>query len=165
MATWTADLCDDHGDEITLLGSGFSSYGARESYAGPVTTLSVLDDNVLVRSALEEPGEGKVLVVAAQGSTNCALLGGNLGLLAVENGWAGIVVDGCVRDHRELRELPIGVHARGTCPRRSNKIGSGERDVTVEVTGVKVAPGNWLSADLDGIVIGPPGLFANQLPE
>ena len=73
MATWTADLCDDHGDEVTLLGSGFSSYGGCESYAGPVTTLSVLDDNVLVRSALEEPGEGKVLLVAAQGSTNCAL--------------------------------------------------------------------------------------------
>ena len=87
--TWTADLCDEHGDEVALFDAVFSSYGGRDSYAGPVTTLSVFEDNVLVRTTLEEPGGGRVLLVAGGGSTRGALLGGDLGLLAVENGWAG----------------------------------------------------------------------------
>ena len=172
--TWTADLCDEHGDEVALFDAVFSSYGGRDSYAGPVTTLSVFEDNVLVRTTLEEPGRGRVLLVggavrpgatllvAGGGSTGCALLGGDLGLLAVENGWAGVVVDGCIRDHRELRELPIGVNARGTCPRKSQKAGLGERDVPVEVAGVEVFPGDWLVADPDGILVGRPDLFVDR---
>ena len=160
--TWTADLCDEHGDEVALFDAVFSSYGGRDSYAGPVTTRSVFEDNVLVRTTLEEPGGGRVLLVAGGGSTGCALLGGDLGLLAVENGWAGVVVDGCVRDHRELRELPIGVNARGTCPRKSQKAGLGERDVPVEVAGVEVLPGDWLVADPDGSLVGRPDLFVDR---
>jgi regulator of ribonuclease activity A len=159
---WTADLCDEHGDKVALLDTGFCSYGGQDTYAGPVTTLSVFEDNVLVRAALEEPGGDRVLLVAGGSSTRCALLGGELGLLAVENGWAGVVVDGCVRDHRELRELPIGVSALGTCPRKSQKTGVGERDVPVEVAGVEVFPGDWMVVDPDGILVGRPGLFANQ---
>ena len=87
--TWTADLCDEHGDEVALFDAGFSSYGGRDSYAGPVTTLSVFEDNVLVRTTLEELGRGRVLLVGGAVRPGAALLGGDLGLLAVENGWAG----------------------------------------------------------------------------
>ena len=86
--TWTADLCDEHGDEVALFDAGFPSYGGRDSYAGPVTTLSVFEDNVLVRTTLEEPSEGRVILKEGGGSNRYALLGGGLGLLAVENGWA-----------------------------------------------------------------------------
>ncbi len=106
-----------------------------------------------MRDALEEPGEGRVLVVAGGGSKRCALVGGNLGILPVDNGWAGIVVDGCVRDAAELREASLGIRARGTCPRKSVKRGQGDRDVLVSVADVDLAPGMWLWVDDDGIVV------------
>lgn len=149
----TADLCDDHGDAVQVLAGGFASYGGVAAFDGPVSTLSVFEDNSLVRDALEESGDGRVLVVAGGGSDRCALVGGNLGILAADNGWAGIVVDGCVRDAAELREAPVGIRARGTCPRRSVKRGAGDRDVPVTVAGVDLVPGAWLWADDDGIVV------------
>ncbi len=151
--TPTADLCDDHGDAVRVLSGGFGSYGGASAFRGPITTLAVDDDNSLVRDALEEPGDGRVLVVAGGGSERCALVGGNLGILAVDNGWAGIVVDGCVRDAAELREAAVGIRARGTCPRKSVKRGLGDRDVPVTVAGVDLLPGMWLWADDDGIVV------------
>ena len=129
----SADLCDDHGDAVRVLVGGFASYGAVGAFRGPISTLDVFEDNSLVRDALEEPGDGRVLMVAGAGSDQCALVGGNLGTLAADNGWAGIVVDGCVRDASELREAPLGIRARGICPRKSLKRGGGHRDVPVTV--------------------------------
>ncbi len=149
----TADLCDDHDDAVRVLVGGFVSYGAPGVFRGPISTLDVFEDNSLVRDALREPGEGRVLMVAGGGSDRCALVGGNLGMLAADNGWAGIVVDGCVRDVSELREAPVGIRARGTCPRKSLKRGAGHRDVPVTVAGVDLVPGTWLWADDDGIVV------------
>ena len=106
-----------------------------------------------VRDALEEDGAGRVLVIAGGGSTRCALVGGNLGQMADDNGWAGILVDGCVRDVGELRGTTIGIRARGSSPRRSVKRGAGERDVQVRIGEVDVSPGMWLWADEDGIVL------------
>jgi len=149
----TADLCDGHDDAVRVLSGGFGSFGGERMFRGQVTTLSVFEDNSLVRHALEEPGDGRILVVAGGGSERCALVGGNLGILAADNGWAGIVVDGCVRDAAELREATLGIRARGTCPRKSVKDGQGDRDVPVTVAGVNLTPGMWLWADEDGIVV------------
>ena len=152
----TADLCGDHGDAVRVLVGGFASYEAVGAFRGPISTLDVFEDNSLVRDALKEPGDGRVLMVAGGGSHRCDLVGGNLGMLAADNGWAGIVVDGCVRDVSELREAPVGIRARGTCPRKSLKRGDGHRDVPVTVAGVDLAPGTWLWADDDGIVVAGP---------
>lgn len=149
----TADLCDEYGEAIEVITGPFISYGATTTCYGKVVTLDVEDDNSLVRTALEESGQGRILVVAGKGSTRCALVGGNLGALASENGWAGIVIDGCVRDANELSASPIGIYARGTCPRRSDKQGRGERDIPVEISGVTISPGMHLWADLDGVVV------------
>ena len=156
----TADLCDEHGDEVRILDDGFASYGGATLFAGPVTTLSAFEDNSLVREALAEEGGGRVLVVAAGGSTRCAMVGGNLGALAEDNGWAGIIVAGCVRDAAELRGTTVGIRARGTSPRRSVKRGVGERDVPITVAGVDLVPGMWLWADEDGIVVADQNLEA-----
>ena len=149
----TADICDGHGDGVEVLDAAFGSYGGATSFSGPVSTLAVFEDNSMVRDALEEDGAGRVLVIAGGGSTRCALVGGNLGQMADDNGWAGILVDGCVRDVRELRGTTIGIRARGTSPRRSVKGGAGDRDVPVIVGGVDLSPGMWLWADEDGIVV------------
>jgi regulator of ribonuclease activity A len=171
----TADLCDEYGDAVRVLEGGFASYGGVVAFGGPVSTVVAPEDNSLVRDAVAEPGAGRVLVVAGDGSTRCALVGGNLAVQAAANGWldgdavgmehllairrAGIVVDGCVRDAPELAEARVGIRARGTCPRRSVKRGLGERDVTVAVAGAELSPGMWLWADEDGMVVaaGPLG--------
>lgn len=155
----TADLCDEFGDDVRVAGPLFGDYGGSESFSGRVETVRVFEDNVLVRGALEEEGRGRVLVVDGGGSTRCALLGDRLAAMAHENGWAGVVVNGCIRDSAEVAKLPLGVKALHAVPRRSGKEGSGERGVAVEFAGVSFSPGDYLYADADGIVVAERGLL------
>ncbi len=149
----TADLCDEFGEGVRVAEPVFRDYGGASSFRGPVATVRVFEDNVLVREALEEDGRGRVLVVDGGGSTRCALVGGRLAALAHENGWAGIFVNGCIRDSAEMSPLPIGVKALNTSPRKSAKEGTGERNVPVDFAGIEVSSGEYLYADEDGIVV------------
>lgn len=149
----TADLCDAHPD-LQVCEPVFVDFGGALAFAGPIRTLKVFEDNALVRELLEQPGKGHVLVVDGGGSLRCALLGGNLGALAEKNGWAGVVVNGCVRDSEELVEQAVGIKALSAHPRKSEKgLHSGHVDRPVEFAGVRFAPGAWLYADGDGIVV------------
>lgn len=154
----TCDLCDAHEDKLAdgslaVLPPVFRVFGKRTAFAGPAATLKVFEDNVLVRATLEMPGQGRVLVVDGGGSLRCALVGGNLGMLAEKNGWAGIVVHGCVRDTDELNACDIGLRALATHPQRSVRKGTGERDLRVAIAGVAVNPGDWIYADVDGVLV------------
>lgn len=151
--TPTADLCDAHPDAVRVATPGLLDFGGKSTFSGPVQTVRCYEDNTQVRAQLETPGEGRVLVVAGGGSRWCALLGGNLGVLARDNGWAGVVVDGCVRDVGELRPLAVGVRAWAACPRKSRKLGTGEVGVPVEAFGIRIQPGDHLWADADGLVV------------
>ncbi len=154
-----ADLSDAHPDCL-ILAPGLADFGGAHRFAGPIRTLKVFEDNALVRSTLETPGEGAVLVVDGGGSLRCALVGGMLGELAVNNGWAGIVVHGCVRDVVELRAQPVGVRALACHPRKSAKgAHGGVADGAVEFLGVRMTFGDWLYADEDGILISPRALL------
>ena len=134
----------------------FLSWGGRASFHGTIATLKVFEDNTMVRDAVEHPGNGRVLVVDGGGSLRCALFGGNLAVLAAENGWAGVVVNGAVRDVDELDAQPIGVRALAAHPRRSEKgMHSGRSGVPVIFAGVVFRDGEWLCADRDGIVVLP----------
>ncbi|MBC7413858.1 MAG: ribonuclease E activity regulator RraA [Herminiimonas sp.] len=154
----TCDLCDAHADALTagtlaVLPPVFSSYGACGSFAGPAYTLKVFEDNALVRTTLETRGAGQVLVIDGGGSLRGALVGGNLGALAVQNGWAGIVVFGAVRDVVELNACDIGIRALGLHPQRSARAGVGNINVRVMIAGVAVTPGSWIYADADGVLV------------
>lgn len=153
MSRATTDLSDAH-PAAQVCDPIFRDFGGRKSFHGPIATLKVFEDNALVRAALEEKGEGRVLVVDGGGSTRCALVGGNLGQLAVKNGWAGIVVYGCIRDSEEIAGQQVGVKALGVHPRKSEK-GRNEahRDKVVTFAGVTFRPGAYLYADADGIVV------------
>jgi len=158
MSFTTCDICDAHEDKLagrglTVLPPVFTAYGGRLKFAGPATTLKVFEDNALVRATLETPGNGHVLVIDGGGSRRCALVGGNLAQLAERNGWAGIVVDGCIRDSEEINACAIGVRALATHPQRSIKKGDGERNVRARIAGVAVDPGNWIYADADGVLV------------
>ena len=149
----TADLCDEFGDAVQVAQPIFRDWGGASSFGGPIATLRVLEDNALVRTVLEAPGRGRVLVVDGGGSLRTALLGGNLAALAARNGWSGVVVHGGIRDAGALAATPIGVKALAAIPRKSRKTGAGERDVAVTFAGVSFEPGAYLYADGDGVIV------------
>ncbi|MEX0731833.1 MAG: ribonuclease E activity regulator RraA [Aquisalimonadaceae bacterium] len=149
----TTDLCDDHSDELSIVSPLFRDYGGRRLFNGRVSTVKVFEDNSLVREALQEPGEERVLVVDGGGSMRCALLGGDLAELGHTNGWSGVVIYGCVRDAAELVVVDLGVKALNTHPLKSVKKGVGQRDVAVTFGGVTFNAGDHLYADEDGIIV------------
>lgn len=151
--TKTTDLCDAHPDDVRVPEPVFRSFGARRAFEGPIATIQVHEDNALVRKELEQPGEGRVLVIDGGGSLRRALVGDQLAALAQRNGWAGIVVNGCVRDSAEIAAIEIGVLALATCPRRSEKRGTGAVGETVVIAGASFVPGHYLWADEDGVVV------------
>ena len=153
----TTDLSDAH-PAVQVAEPLLHHFGGRRAFAGPIATILCLEDNSRVRDAVGEPGEGRVLVVDGGGSLQCALLGDLLADKALANGWSGVVVNGCVRDTRQLGEIALGVMALAAHPRRSEKRGHGERGVPVRFAGVTFHPGDHLYADDDGIVVSPSAL-------
>ncbi|GAB2284813.1 hypothetical protein Dimus_019266 [Dionaea muscipula] len=160
MAAATAELCDDNSGllkdgHLRVLQPIFQIYGQRRAFSGPIVTVKVFEDNVLVRELLESKalGEGKVLVVDGGGSMRCALVGGNLGQIAQNMGWSGIVVNGCIRDVDEINGCGIGVRALGSHPLKSDKKGNGEKHAPIYVAGALIRDGDWLYADTDGILV------------
>lgn len=151
----TADVCDAMGDAVFILPTRLKDYGGRVDFAGPVVTIRTLDDNTLVKNLVETAGEDRVIVVDGGGSRRTALLGGNLAAAAAKNGWAGLLIYGCVRDLHELATEDVGIKALGTCPRKSEKLGRGEMGVEVAFDGAVIKPGYWVIADADGVVISP----------
>ncbi|MEO6015854.1 MAG: ribonuclease E activity regulator RraA [Polaromonas sp.] len=155
----TCDLCDAHKNDSSggfrVLPPVFRDFGGQRKFSGPVVTVKCFEDNSLVKEAVDSPGGGRVLVVDGGGSLRRALLGGNLGAAAAKNGWAGVVIDGCVRDVAELAQCQTGIRALAAMPLPTEKRNQGQRDVAVQLQGVWVRPGDWLYADEDGIVVMP----------
>ncbi|MES2101681.1 MAG: ribonuclease E activity regulator RraA [Pseudomonadota bacterium] len=155
----TGDLCDANkataDASFRVLPPVFRSFGKRARFAGAVATVTCFEDNSFVKAALEEPGHGRVLVVDGGGSLRRALVGGNIAAAAAKNGWAGVVVDGCVRDSAELIECDVGIRALALIPMPTERRNQGRRDVAIQIQGVPVRPGEWLVADEDGIVVMP----------
>jgi len=161
----TCDLCDAHKNDVSgrfrVLPPVFKDFGARRVFCGPVVTVKCFEDNTLVKAAVDSAGYedtpagriGKVLVVDGAGSLRRALLGGNLGAAAARNGWAGVVIDGCVRDVAELAAQDVGIRALAGMPMPTEKKNQGLQDVAVQIQGVWVHPGDWLYADADGMVV------------
>lgn len=161
MPIATADLCDEH-ENLHVAEPIFRIFGNRRAFDGQIATVKCHEDNSRVREALEEPGEGRVLIVDGGGSMRKALLGDMLGALAVKNGWVGIIVNGCIRDSDEIDRLDLGVRALGTIPVKSIKRGDGQRDVSVTFAGVTFRPGEHLYADADGLVVAPAPVAARE---
>jgi regulator of ribonuclease activity A len=149
----TADLVDEIGPDVCSCDLQFTQYGARSRFAGPISTVRCFQDNALLKSVLSEPGNGGVLVIDGDGSLHSALVGDVIASLGVDNQWAGLIINGAVRDAATLRTLDIGIKALGTNPRKSTKTGDGQRDVAVEFGGVVFSPGQIAYSDDDGIVV------------
>ncbi|WP_167109496.1 ribonuclease E activity regulator RraA [Amycolatopsis granulosa] len=153
MSFSTADLVDEHGDELRVCDTQFRQFGGERVFSGRVRTVACHQDNGLVKQVLATPGEGAVLVIDGRGSLHTALSGDLIARSAADNGWAGLVINGAVRDSAVLAGLPIGIKALGTTPRKSAKAGTGQLDVPVGFGGITFHPGDLLYADDDGVVL------------
>lgn len=153
----TCDLCDAHKNDSSgsfrVLPPVFRDFGAVRRFSGAVVTVKCHEDNSLVKAMVDSAGLGRVLVVDGGGSLRRALLGGNLGAAAAKNGWAGVVIDGCVRDVAELATQAVGIRALASMPLPTEKRNQGQQDLAVQIQGVWVRPGDWLYADEDGMVV------------
>jgi regulator of ribonuclease activity A len=149
----TADLCDEFAGELEVCLVQFRTFGGRKSFSGEIQTVSTYEDVALVRQCLEQPGQGRVLVVDGGGSTRSALLGDRLSTKAIENGWAGILVFGAVRDTEALATMNLGVMALGVVPARGTFNGTGVIGASFQVGGVEFAPGRFIYCDMDGVVV------------
>lgn len=153
MSFSTADLYDEHGGNLQVCDTQFRQYGGRLAFHGTVSTVRCYQDNALLKSVLGTPGNAGVLVVDGGGSLHTALSGDVIARLGVDNGWAGLVINGAVRDSDLLAEMDFGVKALGTNPRKSGKTGAGETDVEVTFGGATFRPGDHVWSDNDGVVI------------
>ena len=151
----TADLYDDHEGEVATCSILFRDFGGRREFCGPVRTVRCLNDNSVFRELLNEPGNGGVIVVDGQGSTEKALMGDMLAARGAANGWSGVVIYGVIRDSADIAGIDIGVKALGTNPAKSIKEGKGEIDCPIEFGGVRFAPGAWVYCDADGVLVSP----------
>ena len=156
----TADLHDAHPDVTQVATPGvLHHFGGVTAFGGEVATVRAYEDTVLMADVLTTPGRGRVLVVDGGGSTWCAVLGDRMAQRAIDNGWTAVVLNACIRDTAEVKTMPVGVMAIGTCPRRSRKNGDGATDVPVTMAGCKITPGDVLYADADGVLVAPHDLL------
>jgi len=149
----TADICDDHGDQILVCETALIDYAKRNHFHGQVVTFSTFEDNKGVRDVMAEGGAGKVLVVDGQGSRRRALCGGNIAAEAQGHGWEGLIYNGCIRDQHEFTDLDFGVKAIGTTPLRPRTDGIAKIGVPLYFGGIVINDGDYLYADADGVIV------------
>jgi len=164
----TADICDELCDNspnnqcdfAQVTGNSFISYGGKSRFYGEIVTLKLFEDNQLVRDQVNSEGIGKVLVIDGGASMRRALLGDMLASKALQNGWSGILINGCIRDSVDMATMPIGVMALGTHPHKTEKKGVGEVNVSVSFAGLNFEPADFIYIDEDGIVLSEKPLIA-----
>ena len=149
----TADLYDERGEDLESISVQFQNFGGESHFSGPARTIRCFEDNALVKTVLATPGEGAVLVIDGQGSLRTALMGDLIAASAVANGWAGVIINGAVRDREALATLPLGIKALGSNPKKSAKTGVGEVDVEIVIDHVRIQPGVMMYSDPDGILV------------
>ena len=154
----TCDLYDHFLDAAGVLPPGLQHFGGRRVFSGPAVTVKTHEVNTRVRELAHSPGEGRVMVVDGGGSLRRALMGDVLAAKAAENGWAGAIFYGAVRDVDLLAQTPLGIMALGRTPRKCIRSGEGEVGLVLEIEGVRVAPGDLIVADADGALVIPQDL-------
>ena len=148
----TPDLSDEF-ENVLALELSFINYGGVKSFGGQVVTIKCHEDNSLVKELVGQPGEGRVIVVDGGGSRRRALLGDMLAEKAAKNGWAGLVINGVIRDVDQIAATPLGVQALGSCPLKTEKLGVGQRDIVLRFGGLEISPGDYAYADNNGVII------------
>lgn len=155
MTFFTADICDDHSDKVFTLEPGYSNYGGADKCQGQIVTIRLDKNNSdLIKLLRDEDGTGKVVVVDVA-RDYYAVVGENLMKFAHQNNYAGIIVNGYIRDTFQIKDIPVALFALGTCPRKYIPVTSGEKDIELSFGGVDFRSGDYLYADTDGVIVTP----------
>jgi len=157
----TADICDQHRDEVQVLSHEYKSYGGVEECSGPIATIKLDEENSDLITMLKEPGKGRIAVVDV-GGAYYAVVGENLMKFARDNGWAGILINGYVRDTKITKTIPVGLWALGTCSRKSHDKKPAQRDIELEFGGVTFRNGDYVVADHDGVIVVPKAILEKE---
>ncbi len=153
MKDITPDICDKHEDKVTLLALPLQNYGRKSAFYGEIVTIRCYHDNSKVREMLGQDGTGKVLVVDGHGSCQKALLGDQLAILAIDNNWEGVIINGAIRDAAAMAEMELGVKALGTNPFKTQKRGVGDVNITLTIHNQMIQPGDYIYADWNGVLM------------
>ncbi|PMH39763.1 ribonuclease activity regulator protein RraA [Vibrio sp. 10N.286.49.B3] len=153
MSDITPDICDKYEDQVTLLSLPLQNFGLRDAFFGEIVTVRCYHDNSKVRDTLSLNGKGKVLVIDGNGSCQKALLGDQLAILAIENGWEGIIVYGAIRDVAMLSQMDLGIKALAACPFKTEKRDAGEINVTLTLQNQMIQPGDYIYSDWNGVLM------------
>ena len=153
----TADICDEYEDNVEdgsvcILSTPLTMFGKKNHISGKVVTIKAVEDNSFVRKTIEESGKNRILVIDGGGSRRCALMGGDLAMLAEKNEWQGAIIFGCIRDTIEILNTNIGVWALGTSPKRSKKLSTGSVNIAVSIGNCLISPDSFCTADSDGVI-------------
>lgn len=153
MKSYTADICDNNPNDVQVLDPILKSYGGVAMCHGPITTIELYEDNTdLVKLLKKQKGDGKICVVNVVGNY-CAVVGETLMGYAYHNGWAGIIINGYVRDTHQTSQIPVGLFAKGTYPYKSQQKAPCKKDIEFSFGNVNFKVGEYLYADKDGIVV------------
>ena len=153
MTFYTADICDDHADKVAVLDPGYTNFGGADKCAGRIATIRLDRNNSdLIKLLRDEDGTGKVVVVDVA-KAYFAVVGENLMKFAHQNNFAGIIVNGYIRDTFQIKDIPVALYALGTCPRKYIPVTEGERDLQVSFGGIDFNSGDYLYADTDGVIV------------
>lgn len=153
MKDITPDICDRYESQVTLLDLPLQNYGMRSSFWGEIVTVRCYHDNSKVREVLSLNGKGKVLVVDGHGSRRKALMGDQVAMMAIDNGWEGVIIYGAVRDVVALSQMDLGIKALDACPFKTEKRGVGKVNVALTMHNQMVLPGDYIYADWNGILL------------
>jgi len=159
MSFVTPDLCDDNPELVKVVEPIFNNYGGKRAFGGEIVTVKCHEDNSVVKKQASEPGHGKVMIVDGGGSLRCALLGDLIAEKAVENGWEGLVIFGCIRDVDAIGELNLGVQALHTIPIKSVRKDRGDLNIEITFGGVTFKPGDYVYADNNGVIVSTKALL------
>lgn len=155
----TCDLLDDNEDKLIHVippmidGKAWRQYGGVHTFGGQAVTVKCFEDNSRVKELLATDGQGKILVVDGGASMRCALMGDMITKSAVDNGWAGVIISGCVRDVDEIAKMELGVLALASIPKKSVRKGVGETGLPISIGGVTICEGDYIYADNNGIIV------------
>ena len=153
MTEFSADLCDTHPEKVQVLGPGYTNYGAALKIEGEVVTIRLDHNNAdLITLLRDEDGQGKVVVVDVD-QAYYAVVGENLMKFALASGYAGIIVNGYIRDTLQIKDIPVALYALGTCPRKSIPVTQAERNIPLSFGGAEFRPGDYVYADTDGVIV------------
>jgi 4-hydroxy-4-methyl-2-oxoglutarate aldolase len=123
---------------------------------GPAFTVETAPgDNTWLHYALAAAPPGSVIVCSCGGAYDFGYFGEVMAVAAHQRGLAGLLIDGKVRDTRELQEIGFPVFARGRCitGTRKGDFRFGGIGGPISIGHVTILPGDFVIGDRDGVVV------------